>query len=81
VRKKKKQKKNRIGIWIYFNVENKSIGEDLFLDTKSESDFSSLKSKTSPTSTKPTYDKSVRKKTTKKNRLVGCKQRHKHSFL
>ena len=25
---------------IYFNVENKSIGEDLFLDTKSESDFS-----------------------------------------
>jgi hypothetical protein len=41
-REKKTTKKKRIGIWIYFNVENKSIGEDLFLDTKSESDFSLL---------------------------------------
>jgi hypothetical protein len=28
--------------WIYFNAKNKSIGEDLFWDTKSEIDFSLL---------------------------------------
>jgi len=54
--------------WIYFNFKIKSIGEDLFLDTKSESDFSSLNIQNTPTSTKPTYDKSARKKI--KNVLV-----------
>ena len=32
--KKKKSKINRIQIRIYFRAENKSVGEDLFLDTK-----------------------------------------------
>ena len=41
-KKRKKSKINRIEIWIYFHAENKSIGEDLFLDTKSKIDFSSL---------------------------------------
>jgi hypothetical protein len=34
-------------------------------------------SKTLPTSTKPTYEKSARKKNDKKTISVGCKQRHK----
>ncbi len=41
-KKRKKSKLNRIKIWIYFQAKNKSIGEDLFLDTKSKIDFSSL---------------------------------------
>jgi len=40
--KVKKSKINRIEIGIYFHAKNKSIGEDLFLDTKSKIDFSSL---------------------------------------
>jgi hypothetical protein len=43
----------------YFNAKNKSIREDLFWDTKSKIDFSSL-------NTKPTYDKSARKNNQKK---------------
>jgi hypothetical protein len=60
--------------WIYFNAKNKSIGEDLFWDTKSEIDFSSLN----------IYPKHCRlvqnlhttnlreKKQPKKNVSVGC---------
>jgi hypothetical protein len=41
-KKGKKSKINRIEIWISFHAKNKSIGEDLFLDTKCKIDFSSL---------------------------------------
>jgi hypothetical protein len=53
-------------LFISVRFKNKSIGEDLFLDTKSEICFRSLISQKSLTSTKPTYDRSARKKKRKK---------------
>jgi hypothetical protein len=64
---------------MYFNAENKSIGEDLFLRTKVKCVFSSLFTQNIADyrSTKHTYDNSARKKQQKtKPYGEGCKQRH-----
>jgi len=57
---------------MYFNAENKSIGEDLFLRTKVKCVFSSLFTQNIAHyhSTKHTYDKSARKNNKKQNRTV-----------